>query len=389
MELLCPQKSEWHYLNSTTEAVTSEVSTSELTTSTASTELTASTSVKKEPVSAATGDEIGRESRSETTVVLCIYDLGSFWHIPVLHFCIKHVQFYNKYIQQMEEEMKLFSACGYEDGPTIKIIQVSVPERCHRSRYAEALRAHYVTWVLAKMNYCLLTAIFLLIICLYVRWTCQHGAHQRYRKKFFLPLLVTVNIVWLIWRLQETLQWEINWRENYPYLCMFTNSVCYVSEAQCLYLFAYSSLERCHAVAAPLKWRATNTTVARRLAIVVGFVVGMISSTLNIILISTMDDKDIMKTCTITELPSQQTLPLHFLIGIKIINLLCVYCLPCSVLILANIAIIVAGKYRNRIKSSRTRRNKKLSYIFGFLVFSSPVHDVLPASTHLRSETGI
>ena len=157
-----------------------------------------------------------------------------------------------------------------------------------------------------------------------------------------------------------------------PICACSPTSVCYVSEAQCLYLFAYSSLERYHAVAAPLKWRTTNTTAARRLAIVVGFVVGMISSTLNIIMISIMDDKDIMKTCTITELPSQQTLPLHFLIGIKFINLLCVYCLPCSVLILANIFIIVAGKHRSTIRSSKTRRtNKKLSYVFSFLVFSS------------------
>ena len=293
-----------------------------------------------------------------TSSILCIYDYGSVLRKPKLHFCKE---------EKYAPLMKSLQHCEQILGPIFHVEQVTNPEQCYNNREAGLLKAQSVSWVLAKINYGLVLSTCLLITGLMVLW--RHYSRKRYRKKFFLPFLVTVNVMWLLWRLQETLQWESRWRDDYAYLCMVTNSVCYLSETQSLYLFAYSSLERYHAVAAPLMWLTFNKTRARQLAILMGGIIGIIGSLLNIIFVFLVNDSTIMKICTISQYLDKHLM--NFLIAIKIINLVCVYCLPCVALTAANIAIIFAGKHKRRqIRSSR-KQPHRVSYVYPLLTFSS------------------
>ena len=293
-----------------------------------------------------------------TSSILCIYDYGTLLRKPKLHFCKE---------EKYTPLMKSLQYCEQSFGPVFHVEQVTNPEQCYSNREAGLLKAQSVSWVLAKINYGLVLSTCLLITGLTVLW--RHYSRKRYRKKFFLPFLVTVNIMWLMWRLQETLQWESRWRDDHAYLCMVTNFICYLSEAQSLYLLAYSSLERYHAVAAPLMWLTFNKTRARQLAILMGGITGIIGSLLNIIFVFLANDSTIMKTCTISQYLDKHLM--NFLIAIKIINLVCVYCLPCVGLAAANIAIMFAGKHKHRqIRSSR-RQPQNMSYVYPSLIFSS------------------
>ena len=124
-------------------------------------------------------------------------------------------------------------------------------------------------------------------------------------------------------------------------------------------------------MARPLKWRAANIRSVHHTAIITAGVIGSGGSLLNIILLTVQADGNIMQTCNFPRVIPLNSL--HFLIAIKVLNLVCVYCCPCFILIAANIAILVASrKKKNCIQSNRkTRKENKMSYILSFLVFSS------------------
>ena len=298
--------------------------------------------------------------------VLCMFDHSGILQPPRIHYCIHYIQ--RGEAVSMKQALE---HCSWTDSPFTRLQQVAETELCQKSSEGQLLKARYIVWVLAKLNYLLIAVVSLLLISFVLRWNCKWRNRQSHHpQKFFHPVLATTSIVWLTWRLQETMHSENNWRESYPYLCLFTNSVCYVSEALCLYMFAASSLERYQAVARPLKWRAVNIRSLHNSVIIVAGVIGSGGSLLNIILLTAQGDVKIMQTCSF---PSVTLLrPLHFLIAIKILNLAFVYCCPCVVLVAANVAILLASRKRkHHVRSTRRIHKKKMSYILRFLVFSS------------------
>ena len=114
-------------------------------------------------------------------------------------------------------------------------------------------------------------------------------------------------------------------------------------------------------------------------------------------MLAVMFDEDAMKTCRISDIPEKSTL--IFLISIKIISLICVYCVPCLLLAAANVAIFFVIRFDRknwRIRSTRKAKSRaKLQYTFSFLVFSAlfmtcclpaPIFDLKLAVNMLQGE---
>ena len=153
-------------------------------------------------------------------------------------------------------------------------------------------------------------------------------------------------------------------------------------EGAALFLFAYTSLERYQTIAGSIISGLTkkNTHLAF-LFTVLGVISGSICSTLNTVALSVMTSPPalLLKTCSIpNNVPGRLTL----LIIAKVLSLVAMYLVPCSIMSVANtstamfLSVKMQSKknlrkcYSNNI-TVRKHRSKKTRKITSFLVFSS------------------
>ena len=220
-------------------------------------------------------------------------------------------------------------------------------------------------WLLSKLNYFIISCDILVIIVVIIKWEWQRGKRTKRR---FIWAFAVINIFWMMWRLQETLNWDIKWRIDYPYLCILTNYIRYCAEAGILYMFACTSLHRLKAVTRPLQWHSRSMPrFLDATAIGTGILVGIIISTLNVIALLTMKDKHIEQFCSFGNDAAE--IPLLFILVVKVLNLGLVFVLPFFVTLVSNSAMFIAllMKQNKVIQSSSKRKNQKFSWKFLFL----------------------
>ena len=237
-------------------------------------------------------------------------------------------------------------------------------------------------WVLAKVNYVLLCMLPVVTLSLTVR--IKRVEAPVYNKWRYLWCVSVLHILWVIWRLQETLHWDTQWRRNVQYSCIFTNTAYYWIEAVAQYLFACTSVERFYAIHAPLLWfRMKSHQGYKKQTAACGFVTGTLCSLLNI---SAVYTSALFQTCQLSD-PSGA--PVRFLIFVKSLNLTLIYLLPCTCLLAFNIAMICATrnaiqKFREgrSLQQSRKRVTLKVSFLVllsAFMVFClpSPIYELI------------
>ena len=131
-------------------------------------------------------------NRSDITFGKCTMDSGSVVKRPYLLLCYEHQN------TVCEPATSLLAACSDETKQLV-----------HSARIA---------WVCAKLNYVLIVVSSSLVMFQdRLLGSPSNGNLQLY---FRLPY-----IVWLIWRLQETLHHEIQWHSHVPHICTVTHAI--------------------------------------------------------------------------------------------------------------------------------------------------------------------
>ena len=233
----------------------------------------------------------------------------------------------------------------------------------------ELLRQILVMWICTKLNLALLAlnlAYVLIIWCFLFNKSGRAYGMTRYRHWFAMT-----DIVWIIWRCQESVHLDTQWRDHLPYLCIITNYVCYICQTGSLYMMSISSYERFQAIARPLL-QTNKRAVTTLLMISSGFLVGFFTSSINLANILTMTDPSAPKTCHMrnSKMTEQSLL---FVVLCKILNLVLVYIFPAILLICCNIATLVFINRKAHLQHSCTTRKYKetLNYNLGFIVLCS------------------
>ena len=227
----------------------------------------------------------------------------------------------------------------------------------------EEIHIRKVLWGCAKVNYSILGGDIVVVCIMLIRYQLRKGTKT---SRHYVLAFVIMNLVWVTWRLQETLDWDMNWRANNPYACIFTNYVRYGVEAGILYMFACTSLHRLHAVTRPFQWRSRSMPrLLDAAAISSGVLVGLIISALNLLALLYMGDDQIVKFCRFT--PDAAKTPLHFLMVVKVLNLILVFVLPFMIIILSNGAMfaalqISAKRMANIRQTSRKCRKQRATF---------------------------
>ena len=227
----------------------------------------------------------------------------------------------------------------------------------------ELWRQVKVTWVCAKLNYGLLGFNMITSVCVWLRlkFVCKS-------KSKFMHWSLLSNLLWIVWSSQETVHVDTRWRDDQPYVCMFTGSLGYTSESLSLYLMVGASLERMRALISPYRW---NNTRRKVLSLVCGILVGLLCSLLNIAAVLEMNNLTVAQTC---ELESDEE-SLEFLLIVKICSVLFIYMVPCCVLVYCNIAVLITMKKKTstgmRTSQRRHQNFQKATRRLCFILVSS------------------
>ena len=294
----------------------------------------------------------------------CQLNYGSISRMPSLSTCVLH--------QDGDNNTKIQALTLLPRCDTQKHIVLST-HVCSYSALATRIAYHKAAWLLAKCNYVL---TMLTIPCV-----LQPNAHnkltgQGVHNKQSVYVFSVVNVLWMIWRLQETLHWDTMWQHHVPYICVATNTIRYLVEGVALFLFACTSLERYQVITSSL-FTFVNRKRVKLVAVasIVGIATGLICSLLNIVALYMVASSSVLlKTCIISHSMSTTLMPL---IVAKVVSLVALYLVPCSIMATANCAMIYSVRRRTRQNLgrcySKKQRNssKKTTLISSFLVFSS------------------
>ena len=286
-------------------------------------------------------------------IMMCMQSYGTFMQTPNSIICIVPQTLLSQNVSSIALE------CGASSGDHVQwhIRPVAKVEDCLIDDGIAF--ANKFLGLLAKLNYFMIGCDFLAIIVVIIIWEWRSGKNT---KRHFTCAFVCMNIIWMIWRLQETLNWDTNWRSNHPYLCIFTNYVAYSAEAGILYMFACTSLHRYQAVARPLRWRSRS--MPRFLdasAIITGILVGIIISTLNLIALLDMGDRHIKQFCSFNN--DAANIPLLFIMVVKVLNLGLVFVLPFLVTLVSNSAMFIVLLMAKK-KVVRSKNHSKFNWKF-------------------------
>ena len=185
----------------------------------------------------------------------------------------------------------------------------------------------HIRWVGSKVNYFL--SVTGICVCLFLCTTISANRRSKFKVVF-----ASSNIIWLCWRLQETVQQDTRWRDNIPYLCIVMYYIQYLSQTTSLYLLSCLSFERLYAVVSPVHYRCSKKARGhyKRITIVIAFLVGSVGSTLNLSAVLTMKDDVVQRTCRLAVSKSNNEY-LGFTVITKVAILIFVFVLPCTILV--------------------------------------------------------
>ena len=296
----------------------------------------------------------------------CQLDFGSLSRMPSITMC---------FIQQNNKtrSSKLYETTNTScDAQSHKVIPLYSNLPCSHSQHATTMLHFKAAWVLAKVNYGLIIST---ILCVLLPTMLSTLIRIRTRNSRPVLLFGVLNVLWMMWRLQETLQWDTKWQDDVPYICVATNTLQYLVEALALFLFACTSLGRYQAISSPLLNSVTKNKVKMVvLSLIVGVITGSICSVLNMVALSVMTSPPalLLKRCNI---PNNVHDKLIILIIAKVLSLLVMYLVPCGIMSTANIGMFLSLRRERKKKLgrcySRKQKSRKTSMISSFLVFSS------------------
>ena len=296
----------------------------------------------------------------------CQLDFGSISRMPAITMCF--ILQNNKTVSKKMYETAMTS-CD-EQSHTVIPLSSSLP--CSHSQHATTMAHFKAAWLLAKFNYGLIITSTLCVLLPTMRSVIIRLGTSNSRSVLLFGVL---NVLWMIWRLQETLQWDTKWQDEVPYICVATNTLQYLVEAVALFLFVCTSLDRYRAISGSLL-----SIVSRKkeklvvLSLIVGVITGGSCSILNITALSVMTSPSalLLKRCSI---PNDVRDNLIILIIAKVVSLVAMYLVPCGIMSAANIAMILSVRRQSKknldICYHRKHKSRKTSMISGFLVFSS------------------
>ena len=215
---------------------------------------------------------------------VCSIRPGSFQKMSSLHVCFKEKQ----------RPSKCTSGRN-----AIKRIAELRNQTCKKQLHSVMFRK--VSWILLKVNIAFDCVVGLFVVIPWMRNKLNRLNLKTRENK----LLLFFFLVWLPWRLQETVQVDTQWRKHMPYFCNVTNTVRYVLEAVMLYTTCYTSRSRYHAVANPMAYRVSRDTGYTRVhAVVIGCTIGILCSITNIIAVNLSADESLGALCMLTVQPT-------------------------------------------------------------------------------------
>ena len=231
------------------------------------------------------------DSVEQTT---CQVDYGSISRMPSISMCFIHHE------NSTKDSRLHDGAIVHCDAKSHDVIPVSSNLVCSLIQHATIIAHFKAAWLLAKINYGLVITSTFCVLLPTLRSTL---IRQRMRNSHSVILFGVLNALWMVWRFQETLQWDTKWQHGVPYMCVATNTTRYLVEGAALFLFACTSLERYRAITGSLLSSLSRKKVQFLvvLVVVLGMITGGICSIMNIVALSIMTSPPalLLKTCSI------------------------------------------------------------------------------------------
>ena len=210
---------------------------------------------------------------------------------------------------------------------------------------------------------------------------------QSFSSVYMLPIS-TANTLWLAWRLQETINWELHWQVAIPYICHVMTGIRYLAESLSVIIFFNISLDRFLAIVFPIFWRTRHIKQGMIKWVAIPTVVNFIvSTTLTTLVLFSYNQTEVSQTCII---PTTNETPFTFLIVVTVIIVILLYTIPAAVITTLNIAITVKILRKNVLNSNisapaiQTKTKIVLmtlliSSLFLFVCLLKPIHDLILA----------
>ena len=243
----------------------------------------------------------------------------------------------------------------------IQFAYVHHKESCFNSQLGQELYYHKIAWIFTKVNYVLTGGGLLFNIRVLVMLS-KYEDDSDDIVYLHLKSLNAFNILWLLWRFQQSLNWDTGWQKYVPYICHVTNAIEILSESVEMYTVVSLSLQRAMSILYPIRWRLfVKRKLMLALIILVSVILGGSSIILKTAAIFTLKNTETKTTCTILK---AQVENLQWVIASTIARASVIFALPFLVTLISN--IIVSYHVLNAYccvseKHTKLRRNRSSS----------------------------
>ena len=242
-------------------------------------------------------------------------------------------------------------------------------------------------WIFAKTTYATVLCGFTINIVAITRLFLNNV--QSVSGAYILPLSAA-NTLWLAWRLQETINWEIRWQAAVPYICHVMIAIRYFAESLSIAIFCIISFDRFMAILFPIIWHTSSAKyrMVKWVAIQTALC-SILASVLTICVHFSYNQTEVSQTCVV---PTTHKGPLTFLIAVTIIIVVLLYTIPAVVIITFNIAVTVRIINRQNARNlsvnatAKTQTKTKMvmmslliSSLFLFVCLLKPIYDLILA----------
>ena len=333
---------------------------------------------------------ISPDNYTSVHITVCFSFHGSFWYKPSTVLCTVD----NSTADWSNATTSLMESCDKNSLPddvmSALVYDASVTrtyEPCSKTNVDLNRAYNKISWYLAKTNYFLticglvpnMLAVFLLKFC-----KIFGGWHQKY-----ILLLVIGNSLWLVWRLQETLNWDTKWRDLVPYICHLTSVLQYCAESLSISIFCCVSVRRFFAILYPLESLAAHASRSTVKTIFLpSLIVTIVCSALTSGVLLALGDPYSTAYCKVSATKDQ---PMLFLMISSISVGVGLYAVPSVLNIVVSVAVAVSVIKREKetslnSTSSRKSSKAKLMTIIASALFQlswllKPIYDLNIAIT--------
>ena len=190
-----------------------------------------------------------------TYYLVCIYGAGTILIKPEIRLCYTDIVVTDA-STSFDEDL-VSDICNETSTERYSFSIARFTTECYSSERYVTWKTYLVRWCGNKVAYiiCFIGFGIFIIVRRILNVNLKDKSKKTSVRKFY-NCLNTVNFAFLIWKLQESVQTDVDWRSHFPYLCygvfIWRDLVLSITH----FTLGFSTVDRFIAVVSPLVWRA-------------------------------------------------------------------------------------------------------------------------------------